>query len=913
MSTPPSNPALPIEALPTEDFADRHVGPDASEITTMLAAVGRPSLESLIEATVPASIRDTAPLGLPSVPDETAALAAIRSIADRNQVVTSLIGTGYYGNHTPDVILRNILENPAWYTAYTPYQPEISQGRLEALLNFQTVVSDLTGMDIANASLLDEATAAAEAMMLARRQSKVGAETFFVDADCHPQVVEVTRTRAEPLGIKLVVGDPLTDLDAHECFGVLLAYPGSSGSVRDLRSLTDAARSRGAVVCVTADLLALTLLTPPGEWGADVVVGSAQRFGVPFGFGGPHAGFMAVRETSRRSLPGRLVGVSVDADGRRALRLALQTREQHIRREKATSNICTAQVLLAVMAASYATYHGPDGLRRIAERTHRLTQAAVRMLADAGVEVVDRSVFDTFTVRVPGRADELVAAVLERGINLRRTSADEVGFSFDETTTPEIVVDLLAGFGVETSQDDVVAAAAAVTPLAPIDASLHRSSDFLTHPMFHRYRSETEMLRYLRRLADKDLALDRSMIPLGSCTMKLNATAEMIPVTWPEFAQIHPFAPRRQAAGYLELVADLEGALATITGYDAVSLQPNAGSQGEFAGLLAIREYHRSRGDLDRDVCLIPASAHGTNAASAVMAGMRVVVVACDDDGNVDLDDLRAKADEHADAPGGGDGHLPVDPRRVRRGHQRAVRRDPRRRRTGVRRRRQPQRARRCGEAGRVRCRRQSPEPAQDVLHPPRRRRSGRRPGGRARAPGAVPAEPRAVVRGRSGLGPRRGVGRAVRLGRHPADHVDVHHDDGRRAASRDRGGDPHGQLRRHEAPPPLPGALHRSRRPRRPRVHHRPASDREADRHHHRRRRQAAHRLRVPRADHVVPGAGHAHDRADRVRGPGRARPVLRRDDRHPWRDRPGRRRHLAGRRQPARARAAHRGRGRR
>ena len=649
MSTPPSTPALSIETLPIEDFADRHVGPDAEEIATMLAAVGRPSLEALIEATVPAAIRDTAPLGLPSVPDETAALAAIRSIADRNQVVTTLIGTGYYGNHTPNVVLRNILENPAWYTAYTPYQPEISQGRLEALLNFQTVVSDLTGMDIANASLLDEATAAAEAMMLARRQSKVGAETFFVDADCHPQVIEVTRTRAEPLGIKLVVGDPLTDLDAHECFGVLLAYPGSSGSVRDLRSLTEAARSRGAVVCVTADLLALTLLTPPGEWGADVVVGSAQRFGVPFGFGGPHAGFMAVREASRRSLPGRLVGVSVDAHGRRALRLALQTREQHIRREKATSNICTAQVLLAVMAASYATYHGPDGLRRIAERTHRLAQAAIGLLGDAGVEVVDRSVFDTFTLRVPGRADELVASVLERGINIRRTSADEVGVSFDETTTPEIVVDLLAGFAIETSQDAVVAAAAAVTPLAPLETTLHRTSEYLTHPTFHRYRSETEMLRYLRRLADKDLALDRTMIPLGSCTMKLNATAEMIPVTWPEFAQIHPFAPRSQAAGYLDLVADLEGALATITGYDAVSLQPNAGSQGEFAGLLAIREYHRARGDLDRDVCLIPASAHGTNAASAVMAGMRVVVVATDDDGNVDMDDLRAKTDEHAE------------------------------------------------------------------------------------------------------------------------------------------------------------------------------------------------------------------------------------------------------------------------
>jgi len=636
------------DRLPVEDFADRHLGPDGAEVATMLAAIGQDSLDSLMATAIPEAIHVTEPLGFDAVPTEEAALAALRAMADRNQVVTSLIGAGYYGTHTPHVILRNILENPAWYTAYTPYQPEISQGRLEALLNFQTVVTDLTGMDIANASMLDEATAAAEAMTLARRQSKVKGDTFFVDADCHPQIIEVVRTRAEPLGIKAVIGDPAVDLVGHEYFGVLLSYPGSSGAVRPLAPIADAAHEAGAVVCVAADLLALTLLEAPGEWGADVVVGSAQRFGVPFGFGGPHAGFMAVRDAARRSLPGRLVGVSVDTRGRRALRLALQTREQHIRREKATSNICTAQVLLAVMAASYATYHGPDGLTRIAERTHRLTAVAAAELVAAGHVLVSEHFFDTVTLRVPGRADQLLGAALERGLNLRRHSADEIGFSFDETTTAATVVDLLAAFGIITWVADVERAALDLAPGDRIPEQLRRRTEFLTHPTFHRYRSETEMLRYLRRLADKDLALDRTMIPLGSCTMKLNATAEMIPVTWPEFAQIHPFAPPAQTEGYLQMIRELEVALARITGYDAVSLQPNAGSQGELAGLLAIREYHRARGDLERDVCLIPASAHGTNAASAVMAGMRVVVVATDENGNVDLGDLAAQAEQHA-------------------------------------------------------------------------------------------------------------------------------------------------------------------------------------------------------------------------------------------------------------------------
>ncbi len=635
-------------SLPSEDFSRRHLGADADAIAAMLDLIGHASLDSMMSAAVPESISITEPLGLRHLPTEHDALEALADLAGRNRVVTTLIGAGYYDTHTPAVIARNILENPAWYTAYTPYQPEISQGRLEALLNFQTVVTDLTGMDLANASLLDEATAAAEAMTMARRQSKVAGDTFFVDRDCHPQVIEVVQTRAEPLGIKLVVGDPFQDLDAHEPFGVLLAYPGSSGAVRDLRDLTASAAGAGAVVCVATDLLALTLLTPPGEWGADIVVGSAQRFGVPLGFGGPHAGFMAVRESARRSLPGRLVGVSVDAHGRRALRLALQTREQHIRREKATSNICTAQVLLAVMAGAFATYHGPDGLSAIARRTHGLASAAAAALVADGVEITSPALFDTVTARVTGRADAVIAAALDRGINLRRVSGDAVGVAFDETSTVATVVEVLAAFGVHRTPEQVTdAAAAAAAALPGVPAALVRDSAFLEHPTFHRYRSETEMMRYLRRLADKDLALDRTMIPLGSCTMKLNAATEMIPVTWPEFARIHPFAPADQTNGYLQMIRELEDSLATITGYDRVSLQPNAGSQGEFAGLLAIRGYHRARGDVGRDVCLIPASAHGTNAASAVMAGMRVVVVATDDHGNVDLDDLAEKAATH--------------------------------------------------------------------------------------------------------------------------------------------------------------------------------------------------------------------------------------------------------------------------
>jgi glycine dehydrogenase len=635
-----------------EQFADRHIGPSAADVDHMLAAIGLASMDELLDAAVPASIRDGKPLELDDALSEPAVTARLRALADRNTVATSLIGQGYYGTHVPGVILRNVMESPAWYTAYTPYQPEISQGRLEALLNFQTMVCDLTGMDIAGASMLDEGTAAAEAMTLARRSTRHAGNVFFVDAECHPQTVAVVATRAEPLGIEVVVGDPTVDLAPDSAFGVLLQHPGTSGVVRDLRPVIDAAHRAGGLAVVATDLLACTLLTPPGELGADVAVGSSQRFGVPMGFGGPHAGFLATRDTYRRSLPGRLVGVSVDAAGRPAHRLALQTREQHIRREKATSNICTAQVLLAVMASMYAVYHGPAGLAGIAERVRQDTTLLAHRLRERGYELANETWFDTLTVHVPGQASELLERARQAGINLRRVDRDTIGISLDETTDGAVLGALCDVFGLDQPGWFRYSGAIGSDDLETgpgIPQGERRTSEFLTHPVFHDHRSETEMLRYLRRLADKDVALDRAMIPLGSCTMKLNATAEMEAVTWPEFADVHPFAPLDQAEGYLELIADLEATLAQITGYDAVSLQPNAGSQGELAGLLAIRAYHRSRGEGQRDVCLIPASAHGTNAASAVMAGMRVVVVACDDAGNVDVDDFRAKADAHAD------------------------------------------------------------------------------------------------------------------------------------------------------------------------------------------------------------------------------------------------------------------------
>ncbi|MEU6701469.1 aminomethyl-transferring glycine dehydrogenase [Pseudonocardia sp. NPDC046786] len=627
-------------------FADRHVGPRPGELARMLDALGVDSLEALADRALPAAIRDPEPVGgsLPAPVGEAEMLAELRALADRNTVNVPMIGLGYHGTRTPSAIRRNVLENPAWYTAYTPYQPEISQGRLEALLAFQTMVSDLTGLPVAGASLLDEATAAAEAMTLLRRAGRAKSARFVVDADTLPQTLDVLRTRAEPLGIELEVADLSGGtLPDGEMFGVLLSYPGASGRVSDPSALIEQAHERGALVAVAADLLALTLLTPPGELGADAAIGSTQRFGVPLGFGGPHAAYLSVGQRHARQLPGRLVGVSRDADGNYALRLALQTREQHIRREKATSNICTAQVLLAVMAACYAVYHGPEGLRAIAQRTHRMAAVLAAGLRSGGVEIVHDAFFDTVLARVPGRADAVVAAAHDAGIALRRVSGDEVGISTSEITTVAHLRAVWEAFG--AGPQDAAELDTGTADALP--GALARTSDYLTHPTFHEHRSETALMRWLRRLADADLALDRTMIPLGSCTMKLNAAAEMEAVTWPQFSDLHPFAPESDTAGSRELITQLETWLADLTGYAAVSLQPNAGSQGEFAGLLAIAAYHRSRGEAERDVCLIPASAHGTNAASAIMAGMRVVVVGTDAQGNVDLDDLRAKIDEH--------------------------------------------------------------------------------------------------------------------------------------------------------------------------------------------------------------------------------------------------------------------------
>jgi glycine cleavage system P protein (glycine dehydrogenase) len=633
-------------------FARRHIGTSpAADQQRMLDALGFSSVDALLDAAVPKTIRERIALAIPPAATEPQAAAELRALADRNRVLTSMIGLGYYDTVTPAVIRRNVLENPAWYTAYTPYQAEISQGRLEALLNFQTMVEDLTALPVANASMLDEATAAAEAMAIAHRAApaaRSGATVFVVDADALPQTIEVVRTRATPLGLDVLVHDLDTPLPTDGVFGVLVQYPGASGQVRDVRPIVEAGHAAGALVAVAADLLALTLLTPPGEAGADLAVGTTQRFGVPMGFGGPHAAYLATRSGLERQLPGRLVGVSVDAVGVPAYRLALQTREQHIRREKATSNICTAQVLLAVMASMYAVYHGPDGLRDIARRVHRLARIAAAGLSAGGLDVLPTSFFDTVSVRVPGRADLVLARAQDAGINLRRVDADTVGFSCDEVTGPDDLVGVWRAFGLSLADTDVARLDAAVGEV--IDADQRRTSEFLTHPVFHRYHSETAMLRYLRRLADKDYALDRGMIPLGSCTMKLNATTEMEPITLPGFSRMHPFAPADQFPGYRDLFDDLQAWLCAITGYDAVSLQPNAGAQGELAGLLAIRQFHLSRGDTHRTVCLIPASAHGTNAASAVMAGMKVVVVkTAGTEGEIDLTDLRAKIAEYAD------------------------------------------------------------------------------------------------------------------------------------------------------------------------------------------------------------------------------------------------------------------------
>ena len=634
---------------PTERFTTRHIGPDDVQRREMLRVIGVDSLDALIAQTVPEVIRTARPLGTPPAASEPEALAELAALAARNDLWRSLIGAGYHDTITPPVILRNILENPGWYTAYTPYQAEISQGRMEALLNFQTMVAELTGMEIANASMLDEGTAAAEAMTMTYGLTReAGAHAYFVADNCHPQTIAVVRTRAHVLGIEIIVGNP-TELDTTvPVFGALLQYPATDGRVADYRAFAEQVHARGGLVTVATDLLALTLLAPPGGWGADIAVGSAQRFGVPMGYGGPHAAFFSTKDTYKRHMPGRLIGVSIDAQGRPAMRLALQTREQHIRRDKATSNICTAQVLLAVIASMYAVWHGPAGLTRIARRVHGYTRLLAAGLTRLGVEVADGPWFDTLRVTVPGGVDAVIARAAAGRVNLRRLDANTLVISLDEVTTESEISAVLGFFGPSgapslASLVDAVAPDLSAGPFA-------RTTPFLTHPVFNTHHSETEMLRYIHRLEAKDLSLNAAMIPLGSCTMKLNATTEMIPITWPGFGRLHPFAPTAQAAGYAALFSQLECWLADITGFAATSLQPNAGSQGEYAGLLAIHRYHAARGDSHRNICLIPSSAHGTNPASAVMAGMRVVVVKCDTSGNIDVADLRARAIEHQDA-----------------------------------------------------------------------------------------------------------------------------------------------------------------------------------------------------------------------------------------------------------------------
>jgi glycine dehydrogenase len=644
-----ASPAIPLAFLENPaEFRARHIGLDAADERHMLDAIGEASCQSLIEGIVPASIARREAMKLPSPISEAAALAELKEIASQNRLLKSFIGQGYHGTHTPGVILRNILENPAWYTAYTPYQAEISQGRMEALVNFQTMICELTGMPIANASLLDEATAAAEAMTLARRTSTSTSRVFLADGRCHPQTLEVLETRARPLGIEIQVGSVGDLLDHHDCFGVLVQYPATDGQLVDWRGLAERVHAKQAVLCVATDLLALTLLVPPGAWAADIVVGTTQRFGMPMGCGGPHAAFFACRDAFKRSMPGRLVGVSIDAEGRPAYRLALQTREQHIRREKATSNICTAQVLPAVVASMYAVYHGPAGLTRIAQRIAAYTAVLADGLKRLGVTIRHAHAFDTLALDTGDRTAALAARARDLGMNLRVLDARTLSISLDETTTRDDLLRLWTVFAAPgQSLPDLAAYERGIEPLIP--AGLRRTSDFLTHPVFNTHHSETSMLRYIRSLSDRDLALDRSMIPLGSCTMKLNATSEMIPITWPEFANVHPFAPADQLEGYALLDRQLRAWLCEATGYAGISLQPNAGSQGEYAGLLVIQAWQRARGQGHRTICLIPSSAHGTNPASAQMAGMEVVVTGCDAHGNVDLAELQAKCEQYSD------------------------------------------------------------------------------------------------------------------------------------------------------------------------------------------------------------------------------------------------------------------------
>ncbi|MFD0858808.1 aminomethyl-transferring glycine dehydrogenase [Roseovarius aquimarinus] len=635
----------PTDYLPY-DFANRrHIGPSPEEMAEMLKVLGAESLDALIDETVPKAIRQKAPLDFGKAKSERELLHHMRRVAGKNKVLVSLIGQGYHGTVTPPAIQRNIFENPAWYTAYTPYQPEISQGRLEALLNFQTMVSDLTGLEIANASLLDEATACAEAMTTAQRVAKSKQKAFFVDRDCHPQNIALVQTRAAPLGIEVIVGNP-DKMDASQVFGALFQYPGTYGHVRDFTDHIAALHEHGAIGIVSADPLALTLLKEPGAMDADIAVGSTQRFGVPLGYGGPYAAYMACRDAYKRAMPGRIVGVSIDSHGNRAYRLSLQTREQHIRREKATSNVCTAQALLAVMASMYAVFHGPKGLKAIAQRIHRKTVRLAKGLEAAGFQVDPKAFFDTITVDVGPLQAAVLKSAVDEGINLRRVGETRVGISLDECTRPQNIESVWRAFGITEHDDDF-------TPEYRVPENMHRTSDYLTHPVFHMNRAETEMMRYMRRLADRDLALDRAMIPLGSCTMKLNSAAEMMPVSWREFSRMHPFVPKDQAEGYHELIDDLSAKLCDITGYDAISMQPNSGAQGEYAGLLSIAAYHRANGDHDRNVCLIPNNAHGTNPASAQMVGWKVVPVKCDARGDIDLEDFREKAGKYSETLAG--------------------------------------------------------------------------------------------------------------------------------------------------------------------------------------------------------------------------------------------------------------------
>ena len=631
----------PTDYLPY-DFANRrHIGPSIAEMDQMLKVVGAKDLNALIDDTLPTAIRQKKPLDFGKAKSERELLHHMKVTASKNKVLTSLIGQGYHGTVTPPAIQRNILENPAWYTAYTPYQPEISQGRLEALLNFQTMVSDLTGLEISNASLLDEATACAEAMTMAGRVGKSKSKAFFIDENCHPQNIAVMKTRAAPLGIEVIIGNP-DDLDASAVFGAIFQYPGTHGELRDFTAEITALHENAAIGIISADPLSLTLLKEPGAMGADIAVGTTQRFGVPVGYGGPHAAYMATKQNYARNMPGRIVGVSIDSHGNRAYRLSLQTREQHIRREKATSNVCTAQALLAVMAGFYAVFHGPEGLKAIAQRIHRKTVRLARGLEEAGFAVEPKNFFDTLTIDVGPLQDAVMKSAVDEGINLRRVGETKVGITLDERTRPETLRQVWRAFGIGERD-------AGVTAEYRIPDQLTRQSDFLTHPVFHMNRAETEMMRYMRRLADRDLALDRAMIPLGSCTMKLNSAAEMMPVTWDEFSLLHPFVPKDQAAGYIEMIDDLSSKVCDVTGYDAISMQPNSGAQGEYAGLLSIASYHRANGQGHRNICLIPMSAHGTNPASAQMTGWKVIPIKSAENGDIDLVDFKAKAAEHSE------------------------------------------------------------------------------------------------------------------------------------------------------------------------------------------------------------------------------------------------------------------------